>query len=191
MKKYFPVILILATLTLSACGRQNEQIETVKTKTMNEEKTELKSLKDLLTMKGTQKCTFESKDGEVVTSSEIIISGNKFKQVTEVKNEEGIMKVYGVSDGVYFYSWNDKVKGNGLKMKMDEIENNTKNNQGEEKQQIDINKEYNYKCGPATLNESDLALPKEVKFVDYTEMMKGLQSGNLEDLKKLVPSQEE
>ncbi len=205
MKKFLPVVLLIATLALSACGTANNQNTTStnpeKERTNTQEngtETSLKSIKDLLTLGTTQKCTFESKDKEVTTTSEIIVSGKKFKQVTEVKDEEGTMKVYGISDGTYFYSWNDKIKGNGMKMKMEEIENSDKNNPSsgeaantEGQQQVDINKAYNYKCTPATLSESDLALPSDVKFTDFTEFLKGIQSGNVEDYKKLIPSQGE
>lgn len=201
MKKYFPVILV-ACLTLSACGANNTvqksgDSSTVKTEEAQKGGTTVKSLKELLTLGTTQKCTFESKNEETTTTSEIIVSGKKFKQVTEVKDKEGVMKVYGISDGTYFYSWNDKIKGNGMKMKMEEIENSAKDSSGKVEtgnngqQQVDINKEYDYKCAPATLRDSDLALPSDVKFTDLTEMMKGFQNGNLEDLKKLVPSQGE
>lgn len=200
MKKYFPVILVAAILTLSACGvktGENNNIDKNNTVTGEDQRSEKKSLKDLLGLNSSQKCTYESnEDGERI-KGEIIINGKKFKQSVEITTKEGTTKIYSVSDGTYYYSWGDAMKGSGTKMKMTDLEEqtgkdeNVQENNKTEKQEVNIDQEVDYKCSPATLSESDLALPKEVKFVDYTEMMKGLQSGNLEDLKKLVPSQEE
>jgi hypothetical protein len=191
----------MAAITLSACGAvKNENGTTSNSNntkvTQETSKTELKSLKDLFALGSTQKCTFEVKDKDgLVTKSEIVVSGKKFKQVTELTTEEGINKVYSVSDGTYFYSWNDKIKNSGLKMKLEEVEKGEQQNNAQgtpaksEKQMADINQKFDYKCTPATLSESDLAIPTDVKFVDFSEMMKGLQNMNLDELKKLAPQE--
>ena len=203
MKKYLPVILLLATLTLSACGSANKTLDSGTTNTKEGSKTEsAKSLKELLGLGTSQKCTYElSQDGELM-KGEIIVNNKKFKQTTEISNKEGTMKVYAISDGVYYYSWSDAMKNNGTKMKIEDVENEGKKvedidikedgNNGEIKEEaINMDEKIDYKCTAATLNDSDLAIPTDVKFVDYTEMMKEFQSGNLDDLKKLIPSEEE
>lgn len=196
MKKYFPVILILATLTLSACGGQEKNNNLENKRAEENQKTESKSLKDLLSLGNSQKCTYEStEDGEGV-KGEIIINGKKFKQTVEINNKEGTSKIYSLSDGIYYYSWSESMKGNGTKMKMADLEEQENNNgkveeNNETEKEVNINQKIDYKCSPANLSDSDLALPSDVKFVDYTEMMKGLQNGNIENLKKLIPSQEE
>ena len=201
MKKFLPAIVIIAAITLSACGAVKTEKGTTNsdtnTKTTQEtSKTELKSLKDLFTLGSTQKCTFEVKDKDgIVTKSEIVVNGKKFKQVTELTTEEGTNKIYSVSDGTYFYSWNDKIKDSGLKMKLEEVEKGEQqdNAQGtpakSEKQMADINEKFDYKCSPASLTDADLAIPADVKFVDFSEMMKGLQNMNLDELKKLAPQE--
>lgn len=196
MKKYFPVFLILATLTLSACGAKTSENNTTTTQDQTSkttQNTESRSLKDLLGLGTSQRCTYEVNDNGEVMKGEIIVDGKKFKQTTEITNKEGSMKVYSISDGTYYYSWSDLMKGNGTKMKIEEAETNQTptNTDKTEQQGISFDKKIDYICTPTTLSESDLALPTDVKFVDYTEMMKGLQNGNLEDLKNLVPSEGE
>lgn len=198
MKKYFPIILLLATFTLSACGA-NKTADDNKNKSEENPKTEsAKSLKELLGLGTSQKCTYETNDNGDMMKGEIITKGQKFKQTTEITNKEGTMKVYAISDGTYYYSWSDAMKGNGTKMKIADLEKDsasvtgTVNNDNKaEQKSVNLNEKLAYKCTGATLNDSDLNLPTDVKFVDYTEMMKGLQNGNLEDLKKLIPSKEE
>lgn len=191
MKKIkFLSILIVATLVLSACGKEkiNEGMD------INEEgnKTEIsekKSLKELLGLGVSQKCTFEVNEEGKLTKGEILIMGDKFKQSLEMMTEEGPMKVYTISDGEYFYSWNDAVKGSGSKMKIDkeaEISND-----GEVKQEeINWEEKFDYKCNPTIFSEADLAVPTDIKFVDLSEMMQNLQNMSPEELKNLVPNGE-
>jgi hypothetical protein len=191
MKKTY-LVLLLATLTLSACGAAKTDTGTTK----NEEtpKTEsAKSLKELLGLGTSQKCTFESKTDDTTVKSEIIMSGKKFKQTTTMTNltdTSGTTKVYAVSDGVYYYSWGDSMRGNGTKMKIEDVESKSQNIPADDKpitaegnQEVNMDQKIDYKCSPATLNDSDLTLPTDVKFVDYSEMIKEFQ--------KLVPSQGE
>ena len=203
MKKIFPVILLLAAFTLSACG--NQKIDGGAT-TVNNEKSETseskKSLKELLGLNTTQKCSYEVSQNGEVTKGEIIVSGKKFKQTTEITNKEGTTKVYAISDGSYYYSWSDAMKGNGTKMKIEDVEEENNDNDnveirdngntGEtEEETINMNEKIDYRCTAATLNDSDLVIPSDIKFIDYSEMMNGLQNGNMDDFKKLIPSEEE
>jgi len=68
-------------------------------------------------------------------------------------------------------------------MKIEEVESKSQNISDEGDQKVSMDQKVDYKCSPATLNDSDLALPTDVKFVDYTEMMK--------DFQKLIPSETE
>jgi len=191
MKKYFPVILFLATITLSACGSPKIESEKVESQKVESENIETKkSLKELLGLGTSQKCSYEIKTEDQNMKGEVIVSGKKFKQTTEISNEEGSMKVYGISDGTYFYSWNEAMKGNGIKMNIADLEKSNEDTKIET-QKVNMDEKIDYKCSPATLSDSDLAIPSDIKFLDYTEMMKGLQDGNFEDFKNLIPSGEE
>lgn len=202
MNKLIPSILIVAALTLSACGAPKTDGGATTTNnegtTENKEvKSESKSLKELLGLGTSQKCTFESKTDDTTVKSEVIMNGKKFKQTSEITNPEGKMKVYAVSDGVYYYSWSDVSKEMGTKMKIEDVENDTKNiptlsNQKPieaEGQQNNMDEKVDYKCTPATLTDADLVIPSDVKFIDYADMMKGFENMNLEDLKNMAPQE--
>lgn len=183
-------LLVVATLFLSACGKEkvNEGMDVNKENNQTEV-SEKKSLKELLSLGTAQKCTFEMNNEEGLTKGEILIKGDKFKQSTEITINEEVMKVYSISDGEYFYSWNDAIKGSGSKMKIDKETQPT--SEGEVKQEkIDWEEKLDYKCNPATLTDTDLALPADIEFVDLSEMMNNLQNMSPEELQNLVPSEE-
>lgn len=193
MKKILPVILFLATITLSACGTpKTDDGKTVNNEKVEEKTESKKSLKELLALGTAQKCTYEVNEDGSKMKGEIIVKGEKFKQSMEITTDQGKMMVYALSDGTYYYSWGDAMGDQGTKMKIDELQSDAKEvekeNPGTQQQKIDWEEKFDYKCVAATLNDSDLALPTDIKFVDYTETLKSLQQGNLDDLKKLIPS---
>lgn len=183
-------LLIAASLILSACGKEkiNEGMD-VNKESNKTEVSEKKSLKELLGLGTAQKCTFEVNDEGQITKGEIIIKGEKFKQSTEITSDEGIMKIYSISDGQYFYFWNDAIKGSGSKMKIEAVTTTPEKNT-QKQENINWEEKMDYKCNPATLSEADLALPTDVEFVDLSEMMNKLQNINPEELKNLAPSGE-
>lgn len=196
MKKILPVILLLAAVTLSACGSS----EVNEGKTVNQENKEnttssQKSLKELLGLGTSQKCTYEVNEDGSQMKGEIVINGDKFKQSVEINNDQGSMMVYTLSDGTYYYTWGDAMKNQGTKMKIADLQSDaqevSKENSGSEAQKVDWDKKINYNCVAATVDETNLTLPTDVEFVDFTETMKSLQQGNLEDMEKLIPSEEE
>lgn len=191
MKKYFPVILLLATVMLSACGKKTEQIgnSATPTETTKTENKVEKSIKELLGMGISQKCSYEiNEDGQKMKGEILVGNGGKFKQITEVSEEKGTMKINVISDGTYVYYWNEAMKGVGSKMKIDSVEQ-VKVTGTPEEEKVDMNKKINYSCNPINLSESDFALPSGIKFVDLSETMKNLQEGNYDQLKDLIPNQ--
>jgi len=150
---------------------------------------EKKSLKELLGLGTAQKCTYEINQDGQVTKGEILIKGEKFRQNTEITSNEGMMKVYSISDGQYFYSWNDAIKGSGSKMKIEAVETTPEENT-QKQENVNWEEKLDYKCNPATLTDADLALPTDIEFVDLSEMMNNLQNMSPEELQNLVPSEE-
>ena len=183
-------LLVVATLFLSACGKEkvNEGID-INEEANNIEVNEKKSLKELLDLGTAQKCTFEVNQEGQITKGEILIKDNKFKQSTEITSNEGMMKVYSISDGQYFYSWNDAIKGSGSKMKIEAVETTPEENT-QKQENVNWEEKLDYKCNPATLTDADLALPTDIEFVDLSEMMNNLQNMSPEELQNLVPSEE-
>lgn len=183
-------LLVVATLFLSACGKEkvNEGID-INEEANNIEVNEKKSLKELLDLGTAQKCTYEINQDGQVTKGEILIKGEKFRQNTEITSNEGMMKVYSISDGQYFYSWNDAIKGSGSKMKIEAVETTPEENT-QKQENVNWEEKLDYKCNPATLTDADLALPTDIEFVDLSEMMNNLQNMSPEELQNLVPSEE-
>ena len=192
--KFF--VLVLAGLTLSACGVSKTNPE-MGNKEESPKTESAKSLKDLLGLGASQRCTYEVNNNGEIMKGEMLVDGKKFKQTTEITNQDGTMKVYAISDGDYYYSWNEAMKGKGTKMKITDFEDDTsavdenedETVEMEASQQIDMNEKIDYKCSPATLKDSDLAIPTDVEFIDYSEMMNGLQNMDLEQLQKFAPQE--
>lgn len=189
MKKLIPVVLLLATITLSACGSpkiESEKVESQKVESQNTESK--KSLKELLSLGTSQKCSYEINENGSLMKGEIIVKGDKFRQNTEITNDQGTMKVYSISDGTYYYSWGDAMGDQGTKMKIADLQSTNPSpadagsplDRGDQNKQQNLNmdEKLDYKCVAATLNEDDLMIPSDIKFVDYTEMIKGFQRGN-------------
>lgn len=187
--KLLPV-LIVATLILSACGKEkiNEGMD-INEENNQTEISEKKSLKELLGLGISQKCTFEISDEAQTTKGELLIDGNKFKQSMEMMTEEGLMKVNTISDGEYFYSWNEGIEGSGTKMKI-EKENEVSEEDVQEQENINWEEKFDYKCSPVVLSEADFALPTDIEFVDLSEMIQNFENMTPEELQRLVPSEE-
>ena len=191
MKKItFLPIFIVATLILSACGTPK-----INTGTSTEQESEIseisekKSLKELLGLGISQKCTFEIDNEDQMTKGELLINGNKFKQSMEIASEEGVMKINSISDGEYFYSWNEGVDGSGTKIKIEE-NTTTPDENMEEAENTIWEEKFDYKCTPISLSETDLTLPSDIEFVDLSEMMQNLENMSPEELQNLAPSEE-
>jgi len=190
MKKYIPVLLILAAGLLSACGApKNEDGNYMGGKI--QQQNEKKSLKELIGLGTSQKCTYEINEEGNIMKGEIIVSGEKFKQDTEITNEEGTIKVYAISDGTYLYSWNNVTEGMGNKMKIDmfegEGEDEDEIEEEGEKEAVDWNERVDYKCSPTTINGNEFAIPSDIEFVDYSETMKQMQNIDVEQFKDMIP----
>jgi len=180
MKKIlFLSLIILSSLTFSACTKQDDNSTTLtpsesKSKTVETKKSSF-SLKDLLSQGIAQKCTWSQTTEDGTMTGEILINGKKFKQTTKIPNPNGETQVNMVSDGDWFYTWsNDSTTGNmAIKMKMSEIKKNADTNtaSAEKSNSIDLDKQVDYQCQPATLTDQDLALPDGIEFIDVNDFI--------------------
>lgn len=184
MKKiFFLSLIILSSLTLSACVKKDNNSTTNIPSASNSQTTETKkskfSLKDLLSQGIAQKCTWSETTEDGTMTGEILISGKKFKQTSKIPNPMGETQYNMISDGEWFYTWsNDSTTGNmAIKMKMSEVEKDTDIDttvdapvtQGSTS--VDLDKEVDYKCQPATLSDQDLALPSGIEFIDVNDFI--------------------
>lgn len=170
MKKITTLALIVCSaFVFSACSLQKNNTQPIS-------KIETKkafSIKDLMSQNIAQKCTWQIINEQGTTTGEMLIKGKKFKQSVNVKTPNTENKIYGISDGEWYYYWSDDstVNNTAFKMKMDL---NEEESEGDDYQvstgNIDLNQEYDYNCQPTTLTDSDLSLPAGVIFQDLSNL---------------------
>lgn len=184
MKKIlFLSLIILSSLTFSACTKKDNNSTTDIPSASSSQTTETKksgfSLKDLLSQGIAQKCTWSETTEDGTMTGEILISGKKFKQTSKIPNPMGETQYNMISDGDWFYTWSDdSTTGNmAIKMKMSDVEKDTDTNTTgdipvtQNSNSIDLNKEVNYQCQPAVLSDQDLALPTGIEFIDVNDFI--------------------
>lgn len=188
MKKYlFSGLIVFSFLFLTACTVKNDSTGT-QDEPENKESFSF-SLRDLIAQNIPQKCTYSGSNEEGSFDSEIIISGKKFNQTITYKSAEGEEKINSISDGQYVYTWgaHSAVDTFAIKLKADfdtksAPETNTQS-AGQEiaESQVDLDTNYQGKCSPTVVTDTNFQPPKDIQFQDYTQMM--------EDFEKLMPSE--
>lgn len=178
MKKIATLALVLCSaLIFSGCGPQKD-INNIASVTPTSSPTEQKSafsLKELLAKNIAQKCVWQTSGEQGDTQGEILISGNKFKQIIRIKNPMGETEFISISDGEWLYSWsNDSTTGNmAFKMKIDQTQNQIETGTPQTSAgKIDWDQEFNYDCQPAVIGEADLSIPKDIQFTDINDLTK-------------------
>lgn len=188
MKKIIQLGLVLSSaLILSACGLQTKSGDQNSTKNNTETSSKF-SIRELIAKNIPQKCTYTGSNEEGSYTSDIIISGKKFKQTIVYKSGEGEEKINSISDGEYVYTWGTHSTGStfATKLKADfdateapEVE--TDDSVGDMSgTSVDLDTDFEGKCSPTVVSDADFQPPKDVQFQDYSKMM--------EDWQKLVPS---
>ena len=189
MKKiFFLSLIVLSSLTFSACTQKNNNSTSTSTgsKTNNSQTSQNSkskfSLKDLLSQGVAQKCTWSETTTDGTITGEILVSGKKFKQTSKIANPNGETQYNMVSDGDWFYTWsNDSTTGNmAIKMKMSEVEKESEITpsaddddavSNEKANSVDLDKQVDYQCQPATFSDQDLALPAGIEFIDINDFV--------------------
>lgn len=180
--KLIPTLLILCfSLLLSACNKSatNNLTQTEnKVDTKSENFSQKSTLKNLLGMGKNLTCTYSfiEEESKYKINGITYISGKKFASEVETVDSSDIkknVKSLMYSDGDYVYIWSPDKKGYGMKVKIE----NSIGNSNEVKTDVasaqeSMNKEYDMKCSPWTVDQSKLTLPSDVKFSDLSEMMK-------------------
>lgn len=190
MKKILPILL--SAFLLTGCSSSKSAVSLQDRPAQSNDNIIQKSLKDLLSSGLSQKCTWSATEENTSIKGEILIKGNKFKQVSSVKTEQSEMTINAVSDGEWIYTWNDQVPGQGIKMNLKQSEITPMPDQTDNSQ-INFEKQYNYSCTPASVSDSDVTVPKDINFSDMSETVKQFQKDfkniDIEQLKKSVPGQ--
>lgn len=191
--KFKLILIAISSLFLSACGPQatsptptptnppssitppfSPTAITSPTPTSQKPAVIQKTLRDLLTLTGAQKCTYQTtQNGQPVTST-IYLNGKKFKQVSQVSGPNNTtVEVTTISDGAYVYSYSSASATSGVKIKIDQSVSSSTTQDGSPSS-IDWNKQIDYHCSPATVSDSDLSLPSTVNFVELGQTLQNL-----------------
>lgn len=189
MKKIFQLGLILSSaLILSACGLQTKSGDQKGTNNSVESSSKF-SIRELIAKNIPQKCTYTGSSEDGSYTSDIIISGKKFKQTIVYKSKEGEEKINSISDGEYVYTWGTHSSGTtfATKLKADfdattapEVEKTDDSVGDMSGTSVDLDADFEGKCSPTVVSDADFQPPKDVQFQDYSKMM--------EDWQKLIPS---
>ena len=188
MKKILSLSLILlSSLFLSACGvKDNNSATTTPSEPQEESATSSFSLRDLIAKNIPQKCTWSNNTDGVQSNGTIVISGKKFKQDTNVKQDGFDYIGHTVSDGTYLYTWQDNTNKDSpnvaIKMKLDimddtpEGDDSPASSPSDAKETVNLDQEYQYNCAPTVVSESDFQPPKDIEFADYSQFLEDIQS---------------
>jgi hypothetical protein len=197
MKKTVYAILLLGfvSLTLTACTKKvGEKGVTenggAKETTANEGETFSSSLKDLMNLGRSVKCTYEFSDGQVTSKGVTYVSGEKTRSEATVVTPEGEEIISNtIVEGNTMYSWSDQDK-KGIKITWsdeDMDEDMDLPEAGDSYEYNDLNKEMDYKCSPWIPDNSKFEAPNDVEFVDYNQMINDTMK-MMEDMN--IPSME-
>ena len=189
MKKIFQLGLILSSaLILSACGLQTKSGDQKSTNNSTDSSSKF-SLRELIAQNIPQKCTYIGSNEEGSYTSDIIISGKKFKQTIVFKSDKGEEKINSISDGEYVYTWGTHSAGTtfATKLKADfdaktspEVEKTDESVGDMSGTSVDLDADFEGKCSPTVVSDADFQPPKDIQFQDYSQIMN--------DWQKLVPS---
>lgn len=168
MKQYI-LPLVLSSLLLSACGPATNSTSSPSQPESSENSPApmvKQSLKDILGLNVTQKCSYTTSDENAQTTGTIYIKGNKFRQETQLQTPEGTSTVNAISDGEYLYTWGGQM-ANGLKMKLSAPDNS--DTTPGQSNPVDMDKQMDLNCQAATLTDADMNPPADVQFMDLSD----------------------
>lgn len=140
------------------------------------------SLKDLMGMGSSLKCTWDKQEEDSKIKGTVYITGNKFMQdmqISDMSGQDGKPYTFNaLSDGEWFYSWNTMMPGSGMKFKLSELEAQS----GEASDTVekadspaDLQEELDFECEPWSGN-GDFTPPANMEFKDNTQMLKNAQN---------------
>ncbi len=183
--KLAPALAVISlSVLLSACGKPSIQTPGQadnKGETKTENFSQKSTLKNLLGMSKNLTCSyvFEDTENKFQVKGTTYISGKKFAQegeTTDPADKTKTIKSYMLSDGDYVYTWSPSQKGTGMKIKIEEPKNEDietpKTDVAGAKDNME--KEYDMDCKPWVVDQTKFTLPADIKFTDFSEMLKNL-----------------
>lgn len=182
MNKNLVVTIVVVLIIIAAAGgyffMNRSQTAPVATQTQEASMaptstTEKASLKDFMSMGGSQKCLFN--DPETQTNGEVYISEGKMRGDFNAKVGDKLVPSHMVNDGKDIYIWMDD-QTTGFKTSLQAIEEMSQHEgMTGVNQSVDLNKQVDYSCEGWIRDETKFAVPVEVKFQDMGAMMQSMK----------------
>jgi outer membrane lipoprotein-sorting protein len=169
MKKLaFCFLLILPMLLLSGCGNKT---------TGNGEETFSGSMKELVEKGKPVKCTFSiTEDNQPLTGTIYVAGEKKMRSDYEMTAENQTIKSSMINDGDMLYLWSD-MTNQGIKMNMKEMENLEQEDTAAGGENLkEWNEKMEFKCVKWSVDKTLFETPKDMQFLDWTEMLKNFGS---------------
>lgn len=203
----FSTLLVLGSslILLSGCTwmQQTAEVATPEEQTQpteNEQRTW--SLQEAMTSGQAMRCTYNDGQGEVTS----LVKGDRVR-VEGVHMGTNKGTGWMINDGTWMYTWADGEK-KGTKFNVADMKamaEDLKNTPGmgdlqnPEQWANDVATKYQVECQPATASDDDFVPPADIEFQDMGAMMKNtgdmtkkmmqnITPGDLEQMKKLIPS---
>lgn len=134
-----------------------------------------RSLRDLLTAGVAQKCTFSTENSAGSGTGTFLISGGKVRGEVASTVEGKNVLMHMIVDGTTSYVWMGD-ETTGFKMTLDPQDkaapSGAPKNSG-----IDPDADLNYNCTPWVADSAQFVIPQNVKFSDFSSMIKPAVSG--------------
>lgn len=171
------LVLLVGGVLLNRAKPTSEVADSTAAKSLAETQTnstaEKSSLKSLLAMNKSQKCTFDVES----SSGTNYITGGKMRGDFTAKTGGSTATTHMIVDGQTSYVWMDG-QTSGYKMDFSAMQgNSTKgdvNNTGQVN--VDPNRDMNYNCTGWSVDNSVFVLPTNIKFADMSAMMDQYQT---------------
>jgi hypothetical protein len=174
-----PIIIVLAAgFYFMKVKTTSPTANTKPTATIPTGKTKMMSLKELMTLGTSQKCTFESSDDKGTTKGISYINKNRMRGDITISNDTKVIESHIINDGTYMYSWSTDMD-KGIKIPITAV-TTPKVEAAEDYPQgyneyLDQNKQLDYDCSNWNTDESMFIPPTNVTFTDFSEQMKTLE----------------
>lgn len=130
------------------------------------------SMKQLLGLGKSVSCEMNTNDDQGITTGKINISGQKMMGSFEITDKDGkMMNSHMVNDGEFTYMWSSATP-QGTKIKNDAV---TPAKSGQAQNNFDEDKEVDMDCSDWTPSTGSFTAPRDVEFLDMSNMMKGIR----------------
>ena len=172
------VVLVITMGAIAAFlfGNKSPQVlesnKTTQTETQTSVETP-KSITDLMAIKSSQTCTFSDVNGN---SGSVYSANGRVRGDFQSQVDNKSTLSHMVSDGKDFYMWVDG-ENTGFKGNIESMTKMSQQATTQTTQPFNPEQKVDYKCQGWSVDESQFTVPANIKFADYSEMMKALPSG--------------